>query len=131
MFKTFGFMKHPYQMEGPGRSCDLQEDDDALYARVDMPSVAKEGLKMWVENNSLYITGEEGEKDEDCLPEERTTLQLQNESERRKFSTSIAIAPRRFKTDEIKAVLKNGVLRVVIPKLKHGETSKFVHIMIN
>ncbi|XP_059641489.1 23.6 kDa heat shock protein, mitochondrial-like [Cornus florida] len=117
--KSFKFLQHPYQRQGPMEPCDLKEDANALFARLDMPGISKEGLKLWYEDESVYITGKEGEKDEKFLPEDRKGDMILNELPRRTISTSLAVSPRRFKIDQIKASLKNGVLRVVIPKHKH------------
>ncbi|KAJ4955365.1 hypothetical protein NE237_012148 [Protea cynaroides] len=97
---------------GKKRGWDAKEDENALYVRIDMPGLGKEDVKVWVEQNTLIITGEAKEGDE--------------EGDGRKYSSRIDLPEKLYKLDEIKAEMKNGVLRLIIPKVKEEE-GKDVH----
>lgn len=87
---------------------DLIEDEDAYKLRIDMPGLTKDEVKVMVENGQLVIQGEK--KVDDKSDEGWATAQ-------ESYSTRL-ILPENVELDEVKAELKNGVLRVVIPKSK-------------
>lgn len=83
----------------PRRGWDVKEDKEALYLRVDMPGVEKEKVKISVENNTLIIKGE-GEEEE----------------QGRRYSSRLDLPQNLYKVDDIKAEMKNGVLKLKVPK---------------
>ncbi|KAK9144394.1 hypothetical protein Sjap_004297 [Stephania japonica] len=101
------------------RGWDAREDDKGLYLRVDMPGLGKENVKVSVEENTLTIRGEgEKESEED------------QESGIRRYSSRINLPPKLFKLDQIKAEIKNGVLKVVVPKAKEEERKDVLHVNV-
>ncbi|ESQ54783.1 hypothetical protein EUTSA_v10026232mg [Eutrema salsugineum] len=107
---------------GARRGWDIKEKDDALYLRIDMPGLSREDVKLALEQDTLVIRGEG--KDEDDGGEE-------GESGTRRFSSRIGLPEKIYKTDEIKAEMKNGVLKVVIPKMKEEERNDVRQIEVN
>ncbi|WCJ25936.1 Small heat shock protein chloroplastic [Euphorbia peplus] len=91
------------------RGWDVKEDEKAVYIKMDMPGVSKEDVKVSVEKNTLIIRGEEASESEE------------GES-RRRFSSRLDLATDEYKIEEIKAEMKNGVLRVVVPKKMEDDT---------
>ncbi|XXG40427.1 hypothetical protein AAC387_Pa01g1147 [Persea americana] len=91
------------------RGFDVREDKDALYLRVDMPGLGKEDVKVFVEQNTLIIKGEGDNESGDV-----------SESGRR-YSSRIDLPSELYKLDDIKAEMKNGVLKVLVPKVKEDE----------
>jgi HSP20 family protein len=85
---------------------DLIEDSDAYRLRIDMPGLSKEEVKVTVEDGQLVIKGEQNEEDKS---EERWSS--------RSYNTRLTL-PEHVKIEDVKAELKNGVLRVVMPKHK-------------
>ncbi|KAK1387706.1 hypothetical protein POM88_015884 [Heracleum sosnowskyi] len=79
---------------------DSEELDDFLILSVDMPGLAKEHIEVCVEENSLIVKGEGGEE------------------EPRSFSGAIDLPNDMFHMNRIKAVMKNGILKLFIPKIK-------------
>ncbi|XP_065857892.1 heat shock 22 kDa protein, mitochondrial-like [Euphorbia lathyris] len=94
---------------GGRRGWDVKEDEKAVYIKMDMPGVSKEDVKVSVEKNTLIIKGEEAIENEE------------GESGRR-FSSRLELPSDFYKIDEIKAEMKNGVLKVVVPKKMEDET---------
>ncbi|XP_022866196.1 small heat shock protein, chloroplastic-like [Olea europaea var. sylvestris] len=110
------FMDIPFMPAGRGmgigagvrRGWDVKEDDDALYLRLDMPGLDKDQVKVLVEQNTLVIKGE-GEKESE------------NDERGRRYSSRLDLPPNLYKLDGIKAEMKNGVLKVMVPKVKEEE----------
>lgn len=75
-------------------------------------------MKLALEQNTLVIKGE-GKTEEG------------DEEDGRKFSSRIGLPEIVYKTDEIKAEMKNGVLKVVVPKLKEDERYNVRHIQVD
>ncbi|PRQ59822.1 putative small heat shock protein HSP20 [Rosa chinensis] len=98
------------------RGWDARETEDGLHLRFEMPGLGKEDVKVWVEKNTLVIRGEGGHVD--------------GEEEPRRYSTGIQLPEKMFKTDGVKAEMKNGVLRVVVPKIKEEERSDVFHVRV-
>jgi HSP20 family protein len=95
-----------------------KQDDDAVYLKVPMPGLGKEHVKVWAEQNTLVIKGE-GEKDawdgDAAVP---------------RYSGRIEVPADAYKMDKIKAEMKNGVLRVTVPKLKKEERKDVFQVQI-
>ncbi|CAI9095827.1 OLC1v1031849C1 [Oldenlandia corymbosa var. corymbosa] len=116
------FMQDPFfggRGTGPAaisrRGWDLKEEDDALYLKMDMPGVDKENVKVTVDQNTLVIRGEGEQETED-------------EESRRRYSSRLMLEPNLYKLDGIKAEMKNGVLKVTVPKVQEEER-KDVHVV--
>ncbi|KAJ6992159.1 hypothetical protein NC653_015502 [Populus alba x Populus x berolinensis] len=102
---------HPFVKEGPELLYDLKDEFDAMYARVDLPGVSKEGIKMWVKDDSIYVRGQEVKK----------VRLYSKEEEPRKYSFEIDLPKNEYKAEDIRAVMESGVLRVFVPKIKPEE----------
>ncbi|KAF5198794.1 Heat shock protein [Thalictrum thalictroides] len=83
-------------------------DNDAVYLKFDMPGVGKEDVKVTFEQDFLMIKAERA--NDDGFGESGS-----------RYNSRVRLETERFKIDEIKAEMKNGVLKVVIPKLKEEE----------
>ncbi|GAB4825920.1 hypothetical protein Ancab_008787 [Ancistrocladus abbreviatus] len=111
---TDGFVANLYpsasHCPGAGSRCgwDVKETADALHLRLDMPGLAKDHVKITAEQATLVIDGE-GEK------EAWETDTAAN------YICRIDLPEKIFKTDAIKAEMKNGVLKVTVPKVKEEE----------
>ncbi|CAM0913744.1 unnamed protein product [Alopecurus aequalis] len=101
----------------PGRGWSVaKEDDEAVYLKVPMPGLGKEHVKVSAEQNSVVIKGE-GQKDpwNTAVP---------------RYSRRIDLPAGAFKMDKIKAVMKDGVLRVTVLKLKEEERKDVFHVQV-
>ncbi|TKY67916.1 Heat shock 22 kDa protein [Spatholobus suberectus] len=119
------FMDNPFLSASRGigagagvrRGWDARETEDALLLRVDMPGLGKEDVKISVEQNTLTIRGEgakEGEEEESA----------------RRYTSRIDLPDKLYKIDQIKAEMKNGVLKVVVPKMKEEERSDVINVKV-
>ncbi|XP_021738158.1 small heat shock protein, chloroplastic-like [Chenopodium quinoa] len=115
-------MENPFRGIGSGgavrRGWDVREDEEALQLKVDMPGLAKEDVKVSVEDNTLIIKGEAEKETEE-------------EEQRRRYSSRIELTPNLYKIDGIKAEMKNGVLKVIVPKLKEEEKKDVFNVMVD
>ncbi|KAK4524103.1 hypothetical protein GAYE_SCF01G2002 [Galdieria yellowstonensis] len=97
---------------------DLVEKEDGFYAYVELPGLSRENVKVEVRGDVVTISGEK--KDESKSESERNGV-VYHRMERSygSFQRSLRIPPQVDK-DNIKAVCKDGVLTVTMPK-KHVE----------
>ena len=94
---------------------NTREGDDAYYVEIDLPGIKKEDIEITTEDNVLTISGERKMKEE--VKEEDY---YKVESAYGKFSRSFTL-PEKVDVENIHAESKDGVLEVVIPKLKEEE----------
>ncbi|KAH7537865.1 heat shock 22 kDa protein, mitochondrial isoform X2 [Ziziphus jujuba] len=117
------FMENPFVSASRGvggglrRGWDAKETDDALHLRVDMPGLGKEDVRVSVEQNTLIIKGEGGKEEGE-------------EESGRRYTSRIDLPEKLYRTDQIKAEMKNGVLKVLVPKVKEDERSDVLHINV-
>ncbi|KAL6972549.1 hypothetical protein U1Q18_041061 [Sarracenia purpurea var. burkii] len=102
---------------GLRRGWDARETEDGLYLSVDMPGLGKENVKITVEQNTLIIKGE-GEKESG------------DEESGRRYNSRIDLPEKIYAIDQIKAEMKNGVLKIVVPKVKEEERSDVFHVNV-
>ncbi|MFP4075704.1 MAG: Hsp20/alpha crystallin family protein [Halochromatium sp.] len=90
-------------------SVDIYEDSSAIVVEADMPGVAKDRLDIRVDRNSLTLEGEIAI----AMPDGMRALHadVRGTRYRRNFSLSAELD-----TEQVEANLKDGVLRVRIPK---------------
>jgi len=91
---------------------NTREGDDAYYIDVDLPGVKKEDVEISVDKNILTIKGERDIRDE--VKEEDY---YRVESAYGTFSRSFRL-PEKVDVENIEAKSEDGVLEIVIPKLK-------------
>lgn len=96
---------------------DLFETDNEFICQAELPGVKRESIKVYIEDNSLYISGEKkmiGKTDAEYICVERMFGQ---------FSRRIVI-PKPFNRFKSKSVLSNGLLKVIIPKISSDRRSE-------
>ncbi len=94
---------------------NTREGEDAYHVELDLPGIKKEDIEITTEDNILTISGERKMKEE--VKEEDY---YKVESSYGKFSRSFTL-PEKIDVENIHAESKDGVLEVVIPKLKEEE----------
>ncbi|KAI3691651.1 hypothetical protein L6452_31451 [Arctium lappa] len=88
---------------GPQKPWDANENKETLSLRFDMPGLDKDNVKISAEQNTLIIKAE-----------------VENESEG-VYSSRIDLPSNVYKVEEVKAEMKNGVLKITVPKVKTEE----------
>ena len=101
---------------------NTREGEFAYHVDVDLPGVKKEDIKVDINKNILTISGERKTKDE-IKKEDYYKV----ETYFGKFSRSFTL-PENADIENIEAKSDNGVLEVVIPKLKDDITKKSIEI---
>ncbi len=95
---------------------DIYEDNEALYVVVDMPGVDKGAVTINLENDTLSIYGKAGR------PEFESKLTYA-EYRIGDFSRSF-ILTETIDREKIDASMKNGVLRLLLPKAEQAKPRK-------
>lgn len=103
---------------GVRRGWDAKETEDALLLRLDMPGLGKEDVKISVEQNTLTIKGKSAKESDE------------EEESVRRFSSRIDLPEKLYKIDNIKAEMKNGVLKVTVPKIKEEERNDVINVNV-
>ena len=90
-------------------SLDLFEKDNRLFAKLDLPGMKKEDVRVEVAEGYLTISGERKEESE-----EKNKNFYRCEREYGSFYRAIPL-PEGAKSEEVKATFENGVLEVSVP----------------
>lgn len=90
----------------------VKEKDDHYKLRYDMPGIAKEDVKITIDDGVLTIKGEHKEEKEERDDDDD---EYWSSSSYGYYNTTLVL-PDDAKADEIKAELKDGVLTVTIPR---------------
>lgn len=88
----------------------VKEQDDCYKIRYNVPGLAKEDVKITVEDGVLMIKGEQKEEEEEGSDDEYWSA-----SSYGSYNTRLVL-PDDAKVDDIKAEMKDGVLTVDIPR---------------
>ena len=100
---------------------DIYERDDALVLVADMPGVDKDSVDIHVERSVLTITGR-------VAPEEVENHQpVYTEYETGDFERAFTLSEE-VEVDKIEATVKQGVLRLVLPKAETAKPRKITVI---
>ncbi|XP_044506928.1 heat shock 22 kDa protein, mitochondrial-like [Mangifera indica] len=101
---------------GIRRGWDAEENENALILRIYMPGLGKEDVKVSVEQNTLVIKGERAKEVDD--------------EESVRYTSRMDLPEKKYKTNEIKAEMKNGVLKVAVPRVKEEERIDVFHVNV-
>ncbi len=110
LFKSL-FGGFPEEREGFwAPAMDIEEDNDNIMVKAEIPGMKKEDIKVSVRGNVLMVSGERKQ-------EKETKNKTHHRVERYygKFSRTITL-PSDVITDKIKASYKDGVLNITLPK---------------
>lgn len=97
---------------------DIYEDENSVTLLAEMPGVSKNGVEIKLDDGNLFI---EGTMQSDQEMAGKTILLHEYEVGNfvRKFSVSETIDQ-----ENIEAVMANGILKLVLPKIKPAEPKK-------
>lgn len=120
------FMDNPFVSPVSRRGWLAKEDDNNLILKMDMPGLSKEDVRISVQQNTLIIKGEGPQNESesgggggDDDPENT-----------RRYSTRIDLPSNLYKFDDIKAEMKNGVLKIAVPKVKEDEAKNVFQVSV-
>jgi len=103
---------------------NTREGEFAYHVEVDLPGIKKEDVDIKIEDNTLLISGERKLKNE-----VKEDDYYKVESSFGTFSRSFSL-PNEIDVENIRAESQNGVLEVIIPKLKTAKVDKVKKIEI-
>ena len=111
-FDDFSSLKSPFQNEEFSTRIDISEKDDQVLVTAEIPGVAKEDLKLTLQDNILTI---EGEKKNEIVVDEKKYYR----EERRfgSFKRTFTI-PFEVETEKVNADFNNGVLTIKLDKVQ-------------
>ncbi|XP_006355459.1 heat shock 22 kDa protein, mitochondrial-like [Solanum tuberosum] len=99
------YMVNPFQISGPCGAYEAKNIEEGMYVRMEMPGINKEDVKVLISSRTIIIKGE-GKKEST------------HEDSGRTYSANIEICSNSYQAQSMEANLKNGVLRMLIPKSK-------------
>ena len=94
---------------------DVAETDDAVVVTAELPGMDKDDIKVSIENNVLTISGEKKQE-----KEEKGKTYHWSERVYGRFSRSFTL-PVQVDANKVKAVYKNGVLTLTLPKVEEAK----------
>ena len=97
-------------------STDIYETKDAYVFNMELPGMSKEDLVIELNNNTLSIKGEKKEE-KDIKEDSFHRIERSSGSFSRCFSI-----PKNVNSTKIEASMKNGILKVKIPKVEEAKT---------
>ncbi|KAL7146538.1 hypothetical protein ABFS83_06G048000 [Erythranthe nasuta] len=112
------FTESPVSASAFRRNWEAKETGEGLHLRMDMPGLGKEDVKVSVEQNTLVIKGE-GKKEKS-----------EEDGSGRRYTGRIDLPERIYRTDGIKAEMKNGVLKVFLPRIKEEERTDVFQVNV-
>lgn len=116
------FGRLPSELEtASSPSVDVSEDKDNIYVEADLPGLEQKDINITLKRDSLCISAKREES-----KEEKKKNYHRIERTSRNFYREIAL-PSGVDTSKIKALYKNGVLKVTLPK-KEEEKEKEIKI---
>jgi HSP20 family protein len=96
----------------PSVDIDLYEEKDAVVVKAELPGIDKDGIEVNVSDHVLTVRGEK-KKEEETKDEDYYFSECSYGA----FARSIEL-PAEVQTDQAKAVFKNGVLEIRLPKIE-------------
>ena len=108
---------------GKDLAVDLYEEGNSLIAKMHVPGIDAKDINVSVEDNYLVVSGKREEE-----KEEKEKNFYRKEIKSGSFERIIAL-PKAVKSDQVSAELKNGVLKVVMPK-QEEEGGKRVEVQV-
>lgn len=101
-----------------GPAVDISDEKDRLTVKVDAPGLSKDEINVSIENDHLILQGEKKqekeEKDKNYIRKERFYGSFQR----------IVQLPAAVDSSKVKAVYKNGVLELTLPKKEELQPKK-------
>lgn len=101
--------------------CDIYEKEGNYFIEMDLPGYNKKDITIDVENEYLTITASKEEHED-----EKNKNYIRKERSYSKTSRSFYIGG--VTEENVKAEFKDGILKVVVPKIEEKNTKKTIEI---
>lgn len=118
MFRGFPILESRFGGETMSPLTDVMEEEGKVTITTDMPGIEKEDIELNLKDNTLVISAGRGKEEE-----KEKEGYVRKERSYSRFYREILL-PEGVTEDGATASLKNGVLTVVLPKLKLSEGKK-------
>ncbi|KAK1419061.1 hypothetical protein QVD17_28218 [Tagetes erecta] len=103
---------HDFLSSGPDKDWDVMENNESFNFRFNMPGLDKDNVKVSVVKNLMLV------------------IKAESEKEQRHYSTKLVMQPNLINLTKIQAEMNNGVLKIVVPKIKPDECEDVYEIEI-
>ncbi|KAL6580559.1 hypothetical protein OROMI_008583 [Orobanche minor] len=117
---SFQCLNFPVGSAAARQNWKSKQTADGLILRMDMPGLGKDDVKVSVEQNTLIVKGKGKKKSDEGGDDEMG----------RSYSNRVDLSGKLYKTNAIKAEMKNGVLKVFVPKMKDEERTDVFHVNV-
>lgn len=114
-FRPFRAFDRPW---GVHPNLDVSETDDAIIVQAELPGLEQKDVEVTIENDMLTL---KGTKEDEKKDEERNYYLV--ERSYGTFQRSVQL-PTGLDRDNVKAVFKNGVLTVTLPKTPEAKSER-------
>jgi len=101
--------------------CDIYEEDDSYHFAIDMPGFTKDDILVECDKGTLKITAEKNIEENSNKKYVRKERKCYQKCERSFYLGDI-------EEENINAEFKDGVLNIVVPKVKEQSSKKIVTI---
>jgi HSP20 family protein len=92
-------------------SADVWEEKDNVYVKMALPGIKKEDIKITINADNMSISGHSKVEDESKEKEKKYYFRSMESSFEQSFNLPTKVDP-----DKVEAELKDGVLKVTLPK---------------
>lgn len=99
--------------------CDIVDFEDRIEIVAEVPGLSKEQIKIDVDSNIISIKGEKTSN-----VEKEGGTYLRRELKKSSFKRTFTADPKVFDLDNVSAKFEDGILELVVPKLKPVKTTK-------
>lgn len=105
-------------------TCDIADEGDRYVVNADMPGISKEEVKLDVSDNTLEISAEHREHEE-----EKKKNYVRKERKYLSYHRTLPL-PEKVDSSKAKAKLNNGILTIEIPKLSPTPKPKTTQVQV-
>jgi HSP20 family protein len=97
-----------------------KHDDDAVTLKVSMPGLGKEHVKVWADRQNTLVIKGEGDKEP-----------AEDDGYETRYSRRVELpADDTYRMDQVKAEMKNGLLKITVPRVKEEERKDVLHVTV-
>ncbi len=106
--------------KGAYPKCDIINFDDRIEIVAEIPGLTKEQISIDIDGDVISLKGEKGSK----IEEKEGGTYVRRELKRSSFNRSLTADSKVFDLDGVKAVFKDGILELTIPRKEKQLPSK-------